>query len=87
MTYEFSFLQHAVGHMSYRERTVAAHVLHSSAQPLLRALANELTAANAIEDAAVAALDQQYTSQHITELAEMSATLPAPGERTDKEGN
>jgi chitodextrinase len=80
----FAHISHVIGRMGPRERDNTARVLMASSQPILKALAYELIAANAIESAAVAELDAQITAQHIAEMAEFSAHLPAPGTRTDE---
>ena len=76
MTHRMVNLEHAVDSMSVRSRAIAAHVLATSEQPLLRALAGELSAANAIEAARLAEIETELIRAQIADSE--SANLPEP---------
>ncbi|MET8132867.1 hypothetical protein ABZV24_13075 [Streptomyces sp. NPDC005251] len=65
--------------MPVRERAIAAQIFSTSEQLILKTLARELLAANAIEAARLAEISTELTRSRIAEADAASAELPAPG--------
>lgn len=79
MKTKFPHIQRAAAAMSKRDRAVLARAFDESTQPILKALAAELRAANAQDDAEISKLDYELARQHVAEMAAIEAYLPAPG--------
>jgi hypothetical protein len=79
MTHRLANLEHVIDGMSARERAIAAQVFSTSKQPILKTLARELLAANAVESARFTEIATELTASRIAEAEAASADLPAPG--------
>ncbi|MFG2125882.1 hypothetical protein [Streptomyces sp. NPDC048710] len=79
MTHRLANLELVIGGMSVRDRAIAAQVFSASERPILKALARELLAANAIEAARLAEIETELIRDGIAESEAASADLPAPG--------
>lgn len=79
MAHRLVNLERVVDGMSVRDRAIAAQVFSTSEQPILKTLARELHAANAIEAARFAEIGTELTRARIAEAGAASADLPAPG--------
>ncbi|MER7836193.1 hypothetical protein ABTY98_09815 [Streptomyces sp. NPDC096040] len=79
MTHRLENLERVIGAMSVRDRAIAAQVFATSEQPILRVLARELLAANAIEAARLAEIETELIRDRTAESEAASADLPAPG--------
>lgn len=79
MSHRLANLERVIGGMSVRDRAIAAQVFSTSERPILKALARELLAANAIEAARLAEIETELIRDRIAEAESASADLPAPG--------
>lgn len=80
-------VERAIRSMSKRRRQITAEVLATSDQPILQALALDLVAIVAHEDADFAELEHAFRVQHIAEMAEIEKLLPPAGLGRPEIGN